>query len=119
MCGIAGYIGKGTYEVLQKMIKSLEHRGPDFLAAEVKENVGLAHARLSIVDLSSNANQPFYLENGRYGIVFNGEIYNFHELKKDLLENHDLKFKSTSDTEVLLYLYIFYDIVVYSRRRDL
>lgn len=108
MCGIAGYIGKGTYEVLKKMIKSLEHRGPDFLAAEVNGNVGLAHARLSIVDLSSNANQPFYLENGRYGIVFNGEIYNFHELKKDLLEKHQVKFKSTSDTEVLLYMYIFY-----------
>lgn len=106
MCGIAGYIGKGNKGILESMIKSLEHRGPDFLAAEVKENVGFAHARLSILDLSSNAHQPFFSEDGRYGIVFNGEIYNYRQLKETLHTYKTFHFRSTSDTEVLLYLYI-------------
>lgn len=106
MCGIAGFIGKGNEDILRRMIKTLEHRGPDFLGADLKEGVGLAQARLSILDLSSNAHQPFYTEDGRYGIVFNGEIYNYIQLKEELAKHRTFSFRSTSDTEVLLYLYI-------------
>ena len=106
MCGIAGYIGQGSREILTKMIHTISHRGPDFLAVDVINQVGFAHARLSIVDLSENGHQPFYSADKRYSIVFNGEIYNFLELKKYLLSKYQINFKSTSDTEVLLNLYI-------------
>ena len=109
MCGIGGYIdfnkknnlGEPT---LKSVIKSIKHRGPDADAFWIHENVGFCHVRLSIIDLSENSNQPMhYLEN-RYTIVFNGEIYNYIELKHDL-EKAGYVFKTNSDTEVILACY--------------
>lgn len=105
MCGIFGCVGKIEKSKVCECINTIKHRGPD--ALEVKELRGatFAHARLSIIDLSQNANQPMLDETGRYCIVFNGEIYNYLELKKEL-KDLGYQFKTNSDTEVLLYSYI-------------
>ncbi len=106
MCGIAGIIYLKdqivTKESLVRMTNFLGERGPDHKGFYINKNVGLAHSRLSIIDLSDSANQP--MESNRAVICFNGEIYNFKDLKKELLQD-EFKFKTHSDTEVLLYGY--------------
>ncbi len=108
MCGIAGIFNK-TEKVkiteLKKMTDSLIHRGPDGEGHWVDNNIGIGHRRLSIIDLSENASQPMHSFNNKYVIVLNGEIYNYIELKEQLIKQ-GYKFKSESDTEVLLNLYI-------------
>ncbi|SDW86435.1 asparagine synthase (glutamine-hydrolysing) [Lutibacter oricola] len=105
MCGIAGVIGsKASEEIISKMLAVQNHRGPDYTGSYCENNMSLGHNRLSIIDLTSNANQPFISNNKRYVLVFNGEIYNYLELKKDLEKEY--QFKTTSDTEVLLAAYI-------------
>lgn len=109
MCGIAGILSFETNTNLnieiQVMTDTLTHRGPDGEGHWINEsqNVALGHRRLSILDLSDNAKQPMHLKN-RYTITFNGEIYNYVELKDDLI-NAGYSFVSDSDTEVLLSLY--------------
>lgn len=104
MCGIAGFLGKGNKDTLIKMADSLKHRGPDSVGYfyDEKFKIGLAHSRLSIIDIAGGS-QPIYSEDGKKAIIFNGEIYNFRVLKKDLEHYH--KFKTNSDTEVILHLY--------------
>lgn len=85
----------------------LRQRGPDNLGQITGHNYELLHARLSIIDLSPDSNQPFYSNCGNYIIVFNGEIYNFNEIKNDLIDKN-IKFKTNSDTEVILQGYIEY-----------
>lgn len=108
MCGIVGIIHKNNNPVdsltLQKMTRSLAHRGPDEEGYFVEKQAGLGHRRLSIIDLSSGQ-QPMVSEDGRYVIVFNGEIYNFLEIRQKL-EKEGVVFKTRSDTEVLLKYYI-------------
>jgi asparagine synthase (glutamine-hydrolysing) len=106
MCGIVGcdYEDK---DFLKKALKEIKHRGPDQSGVYYDENVSLGHNRLSILDLSSNGKQPMSDKSEKVWIVFNGEIYNYSELKK-LLPGID--FKSDSDTEVLIYLYKKYGI---------
>jgi len=105
MCGIAGIIGKNASElVLDKMLLSQKHRGPDFTGKYVGESALLGHNRLSIIDLSEEANQPFYSKDNRFILVYNGEIYNYVELKEDL--KSEFQFTTNSDTEVLLAAYI-------------
>ncbi|MDB2462805.1 asparagine synthase (glutamine-hydrolyzing) [Algibacter sp.] len=105
MCGITGIIGKkANEEALNKMLSEQHHRGPDFTGKFLSKNVALGHNRLSIIDLSLNANQPFFSNDKRYILVFNGEIYNYIELKKELQSSYD--FHTNSDTEVLLAAYI-------------
>lgn len=103
MCGITGYWGRGNEAILNAMIDTLSHRGPDDKGVYVKDDVGLAQRRLSIIDTSSAGHQPMSNEDGTIQLVFNGEIYNFLELKKDLSRNHI--FKSSTDTEVIIHLY--------------
>ncbi len=109
MCGIAGIVGvrdKNTATfIINKMNVSLKHRGPDATCCFVDENIALGHLRLSIIDLSEKANQPFFDSTNRYTITFNGEIYNFQEVKS-LLKEYD--FRTDSDTEVILAAYIKY-----------
>lgn len=109
MCGIAGVIckkGKKISEMsLVAMRDSMLHRGPDAGSLWMNENVAFAHRRLSIIDLSDAATQPFHSDCGRYVLIFNGEIFNYLELRKDL-EFKGISFKTNSDTEVLLYLLI-------------
>ncbi|WP_158837993.1 asparagine synthase (glutamine-hydrolyzing) [Polaribacter sp. L3A8] len=103
MCGIAGIVGDhSSKELLFKMLDAQKHRGPDNTGSWCNDNVFLGHNRLSIIDLSEEANQPFTDFSQRYQIIFNGEIYNYIELKKEL----DYNFITNSDTEVLLAAYI-------------
>ncbi|MCG2611264.1 asparagine synthase (glutamine-hydrolyzing) [Flavobacterium sp. SM15] len=105
MCGIVGIIGRRANGLtLEKMLQAQKHRGPDFTGSYVESNrIALGHNRLSIIDLSSGANQPFKSACGRYLIVFNGEIYNYLELKSELKAHY--VFTTASDTEVLLNAY--------------
>jgi asparagine synthase (glutamine-hydrolysing) len=105
MCGIAGIIGqKANKQNILRMLEIQKHRGPDFMNYYCDENkIALGHNRLSIIDLSSNANQPFTSDCGNYVLVFNGEIYNYIELKAALQSKYH--FRTQSDTEVLLNAY--------------
>ena len=105
MCGIAGIVGEDTSKFnIDAMLDSLSHRGPDATGKYYNSLCYLGHNRLSIIDLSKNANQPYYSNNNRYVLVFNGAIYNYLELKHELKNNYD--FKTNSDTEVLLAAYL-------------
>lgn len=111
MCGIAGYIDfrKVTEkETLVKMTKVLQHRGPDDSGYEYfsdNADIGFGFQRLSIIELSSLGHQPMVNDDTNYTIIFNGEIYNYKEVKKEL-EKKGHQFKSSSDTEVILKSYI-------------
>jgi len=105
MCGIAGFIGKGSEETLREMINCIVHRGPDYQGYYYSDNIALGHARLSIIDLSPEAHQPFFNNNRSLAIIFNGEIYNFLELKKDLEKTDNYIYRTRSDTEVILNLF--------------
>lgn len=111
MCGIYGYTshrGQVEENLLARMGKSLEHRGPDDEGQKVLRvgelSIGLGHRRLSIIDLSSAARQPMSNEDESIWLVFNGEIYNFKELRREL-EQKGHRFKSNSDSEVIIHLY--------------
>jgi asparagine synthase (glutamine-hydrolysing) len=110
MCGIAGFIGRGSQEIGQSMIQTIKHRGPDHQGVYFKDNVCLAHARLSILDVSSGSHQPMFNTDNSIGLIFNGEIYNYLILKDKLLKTGKYNFRTTSDTEVVLYLYQEYDL---------
>ncbi|MGD1957663.1 MAG: asparagine synthase (glutamine-hydrolyzing) [Fulvivirga sp.] len=103
MCGIAGYIARGTQNLRNELIRmtdSLAHRGRDASGLYYNDGktVGLGHRRLSILDLSKAANQPFYSACRRYVMVYNGEIYNYRDISKEL----NIKLKTTGDTEVVV-----------------
>src|SRR4051812_37062983 len=101
MCGIAGFFSsENTFgkEDLSGMTSSIAARGPDAEGFYLKDGIGLGHRRLSILDLSNAANQPFYSQDKRYVIVYNGEVFNFKEIANEL----DVTLKTTSDTEVLI-----------------
>ncbi len=110
MCGLVGYVNYNNQEELdiKKMLSTIKHRGPDAEDYKVfslsQTNVVLGHVRLSIQDLSHGANQPMSDLSQKYHIVFNGEVYNFKEIKKELGE--EFTYNTTSDTEVILYAYI-------------
>ncbi len=101
MCGIGGYAGSGSMQVLEEMTRRLAHRGPDGKGVWAGEGVGLAHTRLSILDLSSAGSQPMVAPDGSCVLAFNGEIYNYQELRDELQQERET-FRSRSDTEVLL-----------------
>ena len=113
MCGIAGKlvfdrpILESDLTTVKKIRDSMIHRGPDGYGLLEIDNLILAHRRLSIIDLSDNAKQPMSSIDGRYHITYNGEIYNFLEIRKELIKK-GYSFQSNSDTEVLLNAYIEY-----------
>lgn len=110
MCGIAGICGRfeagQLQQRLQSMTGSLRHRGPDDQGAfvDIGGEAALGHTRLAILDLSSAGHQPMVSEDGRYVIVFNGEIFNFQRLRSELAAA-GVQFRSRSDTEVVLAMY--------------
>lgn len=101
MCGIVGF-NFGDKNLIKRMANTLQHRGPDQEGYYVDNHISLGHKRLSIIDLSESGKQPICNEDGTIHMVFNGEIYNYKELKKDL-KHHT--FKSKTDCEVILHLY--------------
>lgn len=110
MCGITGIfafnlVGKFNMINLAAATQSLEKRGPDNQSLYSDSWVGLGHRRLSIIDTTAAGHQPMWDENGRYAIIYNGEIFNFQELRKEL-EADGISFISNSDTEVLLKVFI-------------
>jgi len=131
MCGIAGIWGKHRRENLERAIAALQHRGPDGegIFEDRRCEVGLAHTRLSVLDPRPCSNQPMVSDDGKVVLVYNGEIYNFKELKEELFDNQEgwvtggdvedvasskplttnsEKWWSHSDTEVLLRFYLYY-----------
>jgi asparagine synthase (glutamine-hydrolysing) len=138
MCGIAGFAGTGDVATLIKMGKVIGHRGPDQSGIHMDHSrhvrdIGLAHQRLSIIDLSPAGNQPMLNEDGTIAIAFNGEIYNFMELRKEITTQYSGKhqFKGGSDTEIIIHLYeelgekVFeklhgmFAIALYDKKKDL
>ena len=114
MCGVAGYIdfpenNNSSLLNIDEILNSIEHRGPDakhYHSYNVNNvNVVLGHLRLSIQDLSHSADQPMSNDTKKYHIIYNGEVYNFHEIKAELITKN-YNFKTESDTEVVLYAYI-------------
>lgn len=134
MCGLSGMIGlngRATDEaVVQRMTASLVHRGPDDDALYISGSVGLGFRRLAILDLSPAAHQPMVSEDGKQVLVFNGEIFNYVELRREL-QTLGHAFKSSGDTEVLLHAYRewgsgclqklngMWAFVIYDRNRNL
>lgn len=121
MCGIAGFWQKdiskeNQMNSLKDMLASFAYRGPDDMGYYQNDRgLGLAHKRLSIIDLTNSGRQPMYSDDGDIVIVFNGEIYNYKEVAVDLAANYGITFKSNSDTEVIIKAYQVYgkDFVSY------
>ncbi len=110
MCGICGILNfdqqKVDESLVSKMMQEMKHRGPDDDGIFIDENVGLGYVRLSIIDLSSAGHQPMLDNTGRYVMIFNGEIYNYIELREELKNQY--QFKTQTDSEVLLAAYIIW-----------
>jgi len=102
MCGIAGCYGDKDIKTVKRMLDAMEHRGPDDRGVYTFDGVVLGHTRLSIVDVAGG-HQPILTNDGQTGIICNGEIYNFRQLKKGLAPKYE--FTTDSDTEVILHLY--------------
>ena len=121
MCGIAGIVNINNSKIdpglVSNLSRSLEHRGPDNSSIHfISDSVALVHTRLSIIDLNDRSNQPFSSKDNRYSIVFNGEIYNYREIRKDL-EGEGVNFITEGDTEVLLEGFIHYGSDILRRLR--
>ena len=134
MCGITGLYafsdsGRLALSRLQAATDAIVRRGPDSQGHFVYDNVGLGFRRLAILDLSADGNQPMTDASGRYTIVFNGEIFNFRELREKLVRK-GYQFHSQTDTEVILNLYVsegrgfikklngFFGLAIYDKEED-
>jgi asparagine synthase (glutamine-hydrolysing) len=107
MCGIVGIVDFHSNvdpETLRRAAETVRLRGPDDAGVWARENVGLGHTRLSVIDVSPGGHQPMFSTDGRYVIVYNGEIYNFREIR-ELLGGSEMRWRSESDTEVILEAY--------------
>ena len=117
MCGIVGYVelknSPHCSKDIDRAIQSLEHRGPDAFGKDeffIKQKIGLGHRRLSILDISDAGKQPMTSCNGRFRLIFNGEIYNHQEIREYINQKYNFNsWKSSSDTETLLNLFEFED----------
>ena len=107
MCGITGFHTRESAAAdqlrynIEQAVRSLTHRGPDDEGIWLGEGVGLAHRRLSILDLSPGGHQPMHSQSGRFAMIFNGEVYNFRDIRREL-EARGLQFHTSSDSEVVL-----------------
>lgn len=125
MCGIAGVLATNSSNLnvdlistVSRMIAAIRHRGPDDSGVVAKDGIALGHARLSIIDLSDAGHQPMATEDSQLHIAFNGEIYNFKELRAQLVDS-GYHFKSHTDTEVILHGYRHWGKSVFSRLRGM
>ena len=121
MCGFAGYYGAGDFnreEVIDQMGERIAHRGPDSKGSFVDDYVALGFRRLSIIDLEGGS-QPIHSADGKHVIILNGEIYNYQEIRKELIEKHGCQFQTNSDTEVILQGYKTYGEKIASMLRGM
>jgi asparagine synthase (glutamine-hydrolysing) len=117
MCGISGVLSWETApdaRVVQTMCDAQVHRGPDAGSILCRPPIALGHRRLRVIDLSEAANQPLSDVSGRYSIVYNGELYNFRALRREL-ERHGARFRTASDTEVVVEAYKRWDVGAFER----
>ncbi len=119
MCGIAGFAGKGSQEILEAMTRALQRRGPDDHGIYHDGRVGLASTRLAVIDLSAQGHQPMATGAGDVVLVYNGEIYNFRELRSELERSGHGGFRGHSDTEVLLRCYEVYGEAAFAKLRGM
>ena len=119
MCGICGFIGKkeGQTEITGNMLKAIRHRGPDGQGIRVRGDAALGFCRLSIIDLDGGM-QPMENETGDMALVFNGEIYNYMDLRKEL-EKAGHTFASHSDSETLIHGYEEYGEKIFDHLRGM
>ena len=110
MCGIAGFTWEDK-SLIRKMTRAIQHRGPDDEGFYIDKDISLGHRRLSILDLSEKGHQPMFTEDDNYVIIFNGEIYNYPQLKEQLIKLR-YRFSSNSDTEAILHGYQEYGVKV-------
>jgi asparagine synthase (glutamine-hydrolysing) len=121
VCGIFGYSGSNVSSIEASIIPTLDamkHRGPDSNGFHVSEGVILGHSRLAIIDLSEEAHQPMHDESNRFHLVYNGELYNYLELKSLLIDS-GVNFVTNSDTEVVLKAYIFWGDAAFAKFRGM
>ena len=123
MCGFVGFTDLNNLldnkkEILTKMMDRIVHRGPDMAGEFCNDNVALGFRRLSIIDLSENACQPLYNEDKTVAVVFNGEIYNFMEIRAELIEKGH-KLETEGDSEVLVHAYEEYGTDMLKRLRGM
>lgn len=122
MCGIVGFVDKKGVkekkEIIKKMADRIAHRGPDDEGFYVDKKVALGHRRLSIIDLTKSGAQPIYNEDKSMAIIFNGEIYNYKSIKEELVKKGH-KFKTKTDTEVILHGYEEYKEKLFPRLRGM
>ncbi|TKJ24118.1 MAG: asparagine synthase (glutamine-hydrolyzing) [Promethearchaeota archaeon Loki_b32] len=104
MCGIAGIYGLEDKLLLKKMLKCIKYRGPDDQGLYIGDNLSIGHVRLSIIDLTEAGRNPLFNEDGSIFVAFNGEIYNFRDLRDELMKMGH-KFQSRTDTEVIVHAY--------------
>lgn len=117
MCGIAGVLdwrNKSTPDIVKQMIGAMAHRGPDAQAVVCRSPIALGHCRLAIIDLDPASNQPMHLPDAGLWVVFNGEIYNFRELRREL-ETAGIVFRTNGDTEVILHAFAKWGTGCFSR----
>ena len=106
MCGFVGFTNHidNSNVVLGEMLDKIKHRGPDAEGTYIDEDIALGHRRLSIIDVSEAGTQPLYSEDGNLALLFNGEIYNYQEIRARLIEA-GYHFATQTDSEVLIYGY--------------
>ncbi len=120
MCGFVGFtntVGNAD-QVIEAMMDAIRHRGPDAGGKYVDEDIALGHRRLSIIDVSEQGNQPLYSEDGKLVLCFNGEIYNFMDIRRDL-EAKGYRFATNTDSEVLIYGYREYGTELLNKLRGM
>src|SRR5690606_22595542 len=116
MCGING-ITRNDEALVRRMNARIAHRGPDGTSVYSDGSITLGHNRLSIIDVTEASSQPMHSGDGRYTIVFNGEIYNYRELREELRNSY--AFATEGDTEVLLAAYATWGVNMFSKLRGI
>src|SRR5690349_12464662 len=120
MCGIAGFTHNAQFldeSIIRRMTAALVHRGPDQQGVHLSRDAAIGAVRLQVIDLDGGA-QPFPTEDGQTAIVYNGEIYNFQELRREL-EARGHRFRSDCDTEVALRSFLEWDTACFDRFRGM
>ncbi len=120
MCGFVGFTGyvENSNQVIEAMMDTIRHRGPDASGMYVDGDIALGHRRLSIIDITEQGNQPLYSEDGNLVLVFNGEIYNYREIRTQL-QKLGYRFRTETDSEVLIYGYAAYGTKLLDKLRGM